>query len=76
MRLGGCREAEPVTHTFESPSAARVDLVLALVALDDVSPVFSARFLCIRQSVCAARNDGQRHTFGGIPILKLGKTQN
>lgn len=34
------------TYTFESPSAARVDLVLALVSLDDVSPAFSARFLC------------------------------
>lgn len=34
------------TYTFESPSAARVDLVLALVTLDDVSPALSARFRC------------------------------
>ena len=33
-----------LTYTFKSPSAARVDLVLALVTLDDVSPAFSTRF--------------------------------
>lgn len=48
------------THTFESLSAARADLALALVALDDVSPVFSARFLCTRQSVCEAGSDGPK----------------